>query len=813
MQKILRRRNLRQLKTGAPRYAALFLLVVMSVYMLVSLLGAAQIVIDGVAEHAEANRIEDGQFQTFVPLTEEEEAQIRTRGVDLERHFYLDYDLNGATMRLFTVRKDIDRIELVSGTLPEGTGESGSPEDAAAENADSGESLPQLVLERRFSEVNEIAAGDILTLGGQDFTVCGVGTVPDYDNPLKGMTDSTADSKQFGLAFIPEDVYESMRDAGTALGTETFIYAYRLNGAMDDTALRKMIEDFPFDADDVTDPWFRQYRKELEGSSGILLDFADLLLTDDENELKDTLSPKIHILQLFVKQADNMRIGASADDLYINLYGCLVAGVIILALFGYVFAVFIIHEIEEDSTSIGALYALGIRGKELLVQYTAIPVLVTGIGGILGTLLGYMDFGVRYQMQDTYNYFSVPDLEVRLIPYILIYGIVLPPLITFVTDYIVIRKSLNKPAVQLLRRERKVPKLSSLRLGKLSFTHVFRIRQMLRESRAALTVLAGMFISLLLIFISVDCWVMCGNIMRTSPEDTKYEYMYLYKYPEKEVPEGGEAAYAKTVRKEIFGYHLDVTILGLPENDRYFDAHPVPGKKEVSVSSAMAQKYGLSVGDTFTLDDEETERLYAFTVREIVQYSPAFYVFMDIDSMRDLFDEADDYYNVVFSDTAIDIPAGRLYSTMTRQSIIEAADVFIDLMWSMIYTMLGMSTIIFVVVMYLMISVMIEHSSYDISLMKIFGYREKEVRSLYLTGNFILVALGTLVVLPLAKLCIDKLYPYFISNVACGMDLTMSPVIYLIMYAAILLLFLIVSMFLHRKLSAITPAEVLKTRE
>ena len=569
----------------------------------------------------------------------------------------------------------------------------------------------------------------------------------------------------------------------------------------------------PFDADDVTDPWFREYEKEQEGKAGILLGFADELLTDDENEISDTFLPQVHNLQMFVTRADNMRIGASADDLYINLYGSIVAGVIILALFGYVFAVFIMHEIEEDSTSIGALYALGVRQRELLLQYTLIPVLVTGTGGLLGTILGYMDFGVRYQMMDTYNYFSVPEIEVRLIPYILVYGIVLPPLITFVTDLVVIRRSLSKPAVQLLRRERKVPKLSSLRLGKLSFTHVFRIRQMLRESRAALTVLAGMFISLLLIFISVDCWVMCGNIMKSSPEDTRYEYMYLYKYPEKEAPEGGEAAFAKTLKKEIYGYDLDVTILGLPENDRYFGAHTVPGQKEVSVSSAMAQKYGIAVGDTFTLDDEESERLYAFSVREIVQYSPAFYVFMDIGSMRDLFGEADDYYNTVFSDTALSIPSGRLYSTLTRQSIIEAADVFMELMWSMIYVMLGASTIIFVVVMYLMISVMIEHSSYDISLMKIFGYREKEVRSLYLTGNFILVAVGTLVVLPFAKLCIDNLYPLFISNVACGMDLTMNPLIYLLMYAVILALFGAVSLLLHRKLSAITPAEVLKTRE
>ena len=131
----------------------------------------------------------------------------------------------------------------------------------------------------------------------------------------------------------------------------------------------------------------------------------------------------------------------------------------------------------------------------------------------------------------------------------------------------------------------------------------------------------------------------------------------------------------------------------------------------------------------------------------------------------------------------------------------------------MIYIMIGVSVVIFIIVMYLMLGVMVDNSSYDISLMKIFGYKRSEIRKLYLNGNFYIVAVGTLIVLPLSKLIINSLYPYFISNVTCAMDLSMSPLVYVGIYIAIIAIYLLVSFFLNRKIDAVSIQEVLKNRE
>ena len=63
--------------------------------------------------------------------------------------------------------------------------------------------------------------------------------------------------------------------------------------------------------------------------------------------------------------------------------------------------------------------------------------------------------------------------------------------------------------------------------------------------------LFGMFIALLIMMLGLNCYVMCIHISEENRADTKYEYMYTYKYPEQQVPEGGEASFAKSLNKEI----------------------------------------------------------------------------------------------------------------------------------------------------------------------------------------------------------------------------------------------------------------------
>jgi putative ABC transport system permease protein len=134
-------------------------------------------------------------------------------------------------------------------------------------------------------------------------------------------------------------------------------------------------------------------------------------------------------------------------------------------------------------------------------------------------------------------------------------------------------------------------------------------------------------------------------------------------------------------------------------------------------------------------------------------------------------------------------------------------------MMPMIYTLSFASAVIFCVVLYLMMKVMIDRSAQNISLIKVFGYRRKEIRKLYLDGNFYIIALGTLIVLPLSKVIMNKIFPFMISNVSCGLNVKTPYMFYIVTYFVILALYFLINSFLVRRLDKFSPAEILKNRE
>lgn len=215
----------------------------------------------------------------------------------------------------------------------------------------------------------------------------------------------------------------------------------------------------------------------------------------------------------------------------------------------------------------------------------------------------------------------------------------------------------------------------------------------------------------------------------------------------------------------------------------------------------------------FTVEDEEAKMHYAFTVDDITQYATSFYIFMDIDCMREMFGGDDNYYNQIFSDKELDIETGRLYGVTTKKDIEKSADVFINQMMPMVIMMTVVSSLIFVVVMYLMMKVMIDRCAFHISMVKVFGYRTKEIKKLYMDGNFYVVAVGAAMCIPLAKKCMDLMYPLMVSNVNCGMNLYYSWQMYAIVYVGVLVLYFMINGLLTRKLNKVNLAEALKNRE
>ena len=807
MQKVLRKRVLRDLKENLFRYIALAFLIIMGMYVIVSLIGAGYTIIDNGETHDEVNKIEDGQFSVFIPLSDEEISRLENVGAEVEQMFYEDYDvMDGKTIRVFANRENIDLVECDDGSLAEADDE--------------------IVVEKRFSQVNDISVGDIIQIAGNEFKVTGIGISPDYNALFKEMSDTVVDSKVFGTVFVTEGAYDKLHATGESVKTETYLYAFRLKGKTTCDDVKDALEDIKVDTDRIDDEYFQEYWdrtgaaindfkdgiKKLKSGANELADGVAELKKETDSFLKDYDTDLANITS-FVTSDDNPRTGGSADDQQINVQAGYFFGVMLMFLFTYVISVFVVHGIEKESSVIGALYALGVKRRDLMMHYLTLPVIVTTVAGIIGFLIGISNVGIPVQMADAYAYYSVPAMDVKIPPILIVYGIVMPPLAAIVVNYFVIRKKLSQTALSLIKNEVKQPKGSNVNLGDMGFVGRFRVRQMLREMRTGLTVVIGMFIALICLMLSLNTATFCSKVKKQNVEDTHYEYMYTYKYPTENPPEGGEAAYAKTLKKEIYGYNWDVTVLGLSKATKYFDVALKDGKNRVAISSSFAEKYGYGVGDEIVLHDEENDIDYGFTVDSVTQYTPSFYVFMTIDDARELFGAESDEYNVVFADKNLGVDPARLYATTTKADIESAAGIFADQMKSMVVMIVAISTLIFVMVMYLMMKVMIDRSAFSISLIKVFGYRTKEIRKLYLDGNFFIIAIGAAICLPLSKLIMSAVYPSLVSNVNCGVKLTFAPWLWAVLYCGIIVLYFIINRVLVGRLNKIVPAEVLKNRE
>ena len=579
--------------------------------------------------------------------------------------------------------------------------------------------------------------------------------------------------------------------------------------------LDKLIDTTPYAAMKDALKETKDQLKDLKKYKDGIAEYTDGVeeLDDSVEEALENFDFELSNLTMFLKQADNPRIFATKNDKIVDIEVGMVAGVIVFILLAYVISVFVVHSIESESSIIGTLYSMGVTKNDLLVHYITLPVVVTFIGGLAGVLAASTGVLAPTIAESSYAYFSIPVFTFSVPSYLWVFSVAVPPLIAAVVNVLVIRGKLNRTALSLIRNENKQKGIKKINLRGMQFVTAFRIRQMLRELRSTLAVVLGMFLSLLVFMIAVDCYVLCTNIAQDYENDTKFEYMYNLKYPEENAPSDAEEAYAYTCKKATMGFNFDVTILGLKKDSSYFDVSTTKSKVDVIISSAFAEKFGLHKGDDFIVTDEDKELKYAFRIEEITSYSSGFFIFMDIDEMRDMMGKSDEYYNVLLSDHKLDIDPGRVYSITSREDIVNGSSVFTSLMMPMIYVISFASVLIFCLVMYLMMKVMIDRSAYNISLIKVFGYRRKEIKKLYLDGNFYIIALGALICLPLSKHIMNNLFPFMISNVSCGLNVDTPFLFYVVAYVSILALYFVINAVLVRRLNRFTPAEVLKNRE
>ena len=124
--------------------------------------------------------VEDGSFETYVPLSNRNFKELSTLDAVVEPMVYFDADADsGTVLRLFANRSKIDIPYAESGRLP-------------TEKKD-------LFLEKLFAKNHGIAVGDSIKIDNYIVAVCCTGTFPDYCY-VKQNTGDVAANDAFSVA-------------------------------------------------------------------------------------------------------------------------------------------------------------------------------------------------------------------------------------------------------------------------------------------------------------------------------------------------------------------------------------------------------------------------------------------------------------------------------------------------------------------------------------------------------------------------------------------------------------------------------------
>ncbi|MBR6381742.1 MAG: permease [Lachnospiraceae bacterium] len=636
----------------------------------------------------------------------EEEAQPVP--VRVYEHFYRDeeedWDCDGApdaTVRIYKSDSDVDLASFNLGRAPETDRE--------------------IAIDRMHADNVGVRIGDTIRVGGRDFEVVGLLSYVNYLTLHESNTDLMFDAFGFDVAMVTPEAFDALS------ARVHYSYAYKYERKPADKVQQ---------ADDAES-------------------FLKALITQtvvSENELKDYLPE-------YLRQASNFAV----TDIEGDSVGTEILCYILIGVIAFIFAITIGNTIEKESTVIGTLRASGYSKGELIRHYMAMPLIVTLIGAVLGNVLGYTAFR-NLAVYLYYNSYSLPVCGLVWSKTALIKTTVIPLLLMLVINLFVIIRRLQLSPLRFLRRDlTRTKRTKARRLPRWSFLGRFRLRILFQNMPNYLVLMFGVvFIELMMCFafglpdslhhyakaapdmmfaeyqyMLMDCRDEDGEVIRTAePSAERFSATSLL-YPKK-----------KSSFREGMGSGGDesVTVYGITKGSAYMDLGEGTEGDEIFLSAAFAKKFGLAVGDALTLREEYENQSYSFTVAGITDYEGAVAAFLDKDSFDRIFEKDSEDFNGYFSARPIDdIDEQEIAAVITAEEITKVTVQLMHSMGAFMDVFKYALVVLAASLIYLLARIIIEKNEHAISMVKILGFNNGEIGSLYISPTALVVTLCAVV--------------------------------------------------------------------
>ena len=797
MKNPLRKRLPRELKGELGKYLVVFILMVASIGFVSGFLVADNSMLIAYNEGFEKYNIEDGNFRTAEQVHKTQREEIEALGVKLYDNYYVEEPLdNGSTMRFFKNRQQVDKVCLMKGELPAGTGE--------------------IAIDRMYADNNNLSVGDTLRSGKRTWKITGLVALSDYSCLFQNNNDSMFDAVKFGVSVVTEEEFDSLEQ-------EKLQYNYSW----------------------IYDEKPKTEKEEKEVSEDLMEDMGKIVTLE-------AFVPR-YLNQAITFTGDDM--GGDKAMMIMLLY---IIMVIMAFVFGITISNTIRKEAGVIGTLRASGYTrqeLILHYMTLPVLVTFVGAL---IGNILGyTILKDVCADMYYGSYSLPTYVTVWNGEAfgltTLVPVVIMlvvnyevlrHKLKLSPL-KFLRRDLSGRK--QKRAIYL---SPKMKIFSRFRL-RVIFQNM---------SNYMVLFIGILFANLLLMFgLLLPSALSHYQVEIQNNMLAKYQYMlqvpvsavsgnkfdglisllefYMDSRTDNEDAEEFSAYSLNTLPGKYKSE--EVLLYGIEPDSRYVtidfnntkDKKDEAGNKEkadnkntanaekesaaVYISSAYADKFLLHVGDTITLKEKYEKEKYSFKIAGVYDYTAALCVFMPRSELNDIFDLGEDYYSGYFSDTELtDIKSQYIGSVVDLDALTKISRQLDVSMGSMMGMVNGFAIMIYMVLVYLLSKIIIEKNAQSISMVKILGYTNGEISKLYIMSTSLVVVFCLLLSLPLETVIMKVLFrEMMLSSISGWITLWIDPMIYVQMFAAGIITYGIVALLEFRRVKKVPMDEALKNVE
>ena len=668
---------------------------------------------------------------------------------------------NDGTVRVFAKTDNINLACVLDGRLPENENE--------------------IAVDRMHADNVNMKVGDTIRVGGEKFEVVGLIAYVNYSTLHEKTTDLIFDAIKFDVAMVTDEGFDRLGES------IHYAYAWKYKDAPADEKEEKALSD--------------DFRKVLAAQTML-----------HGNELKD-----------YVPSYGNPAINFATDDMGSDMsMGGVILDILIIII-AFIFGVTISNTITKEALTIGTLRASGYTRGELVRHYLSMPVIVTFLAAIVGNILGYTVFkNVVVGMY--YNSYSLPTYETVWNPDAFVKTTVVPIILMFVVNLIVIVRMLRHTPLQFLRHDlKKSKRKKAIRLPHWKFMSRFRVRIMFQNISNYLILFVGICFIMVMLAMAVGMpdtltyyQKHASNLMFT-----KYQYVLkTYQNADGSIVttdnKDAENFAMKSLVKRSDALDEEISTYGVVDDSQYIKISDLESleKNEVYISNSYADKYGIVIGDTIKLEEKYTDDTYNFKVCGIYDKCQSIAVFMPIDQYREVFDLDDDAFSGFFSDAKItDIDSNMIASTITKRDITKMCDQLDLSMGSYMQYFQVLCILLSMAMIYLLTKLIIEKNENAISMTKILGYENHEIASLYLLSTTIVMLVIDVFTVAVGVWVMNFAWKEILMTYSGWFSFHMETISYVKMFAFVLIGYVIVMILDFQRIKKIPMDQALKNVE